>query len=238
MAISFIIGSALFALGAALVIFPDFLTPWWHIPTVNNLVYFVGSIFFTVAGYLQWLQAINGDLAQIQSGGKLKKPRWHWIGWRPRNLGYLASFVQLIGTILFNFNTGDALFSSLSSVEKNVVIWTPNMVGSIFFLISSVLAYLEAAHRLGYLDLKDITIWMALVNILGSIAFQISAVASFVEPNGALWWPAGSSWGTFIGGLCFLAASYLLIPEIFEEEGEMSKSPTPPEEVNSGLKMA
>jgi hypothetical protein len=164
MAISFMLGSALFGLGAAIAIFPGLLSPWWHTPTVNNAVYFLGSIFFTTAGTMQWLQAVNADLADIARNPDGEKPRWRWFAWRPRNLGYLASFVQLIGTILFNFNTGDALFSGLSTDEQNLVIWTPDMVGSICFLVSSVLAYLEVAHRMGYFDLKDITIWMALLN--------------------------------------------------------------------------
>ena len=234
LAVSFILGSALFALGAAITIFPDLLTPWWHRPTINNLVYFAGSIFFTTGGYLQWLQSVNGDLATISDQPGAQKPRWRWIGWRPRNLGYIASFVQLIGTILFNFNTGDALFTGLSSTDKNIVIWSPNMVGSICFLISSILSYFESAHRLGYFNLKDITIWMAILNLFGSITFQISAASSYVEGDGTLWWSFGSYWGTFSGGLFFLMASYLLIPEIFEETGEVAKTPRMRKPTQSG----
>jgi hypothetical protein len=226
MAIFFMIGSALFGLGAALAIFPSILTPWWHIPTINNLVFFVGSIFFTMAGLMQFFEVVNADIADILkalSGATKNKLRWHFFIWRPRSLGYLACVTQVAGTILFNFNTGDTFYAGLSTTEQNIIIWSPNMLGSIFFLASSVFAYMEVAHRMGYFHLTDITIWMALLNFLGSVAFQISAVASFVQRDGYLLWLTGTNWGTFLGGICFLVASYLLIPELFEEEGAIAQ---------------
>ena len=36
-------------------------------------------------------------------------------------------------------------------------------------------------------------------------------------------WLTGTNWGTFLGGICFLVASYLLIPELFEEEGAIAQ---------------
>lgn len=245
MAIFFMIGSALFALGAALTMFPSLLGAWWHEPVINNLVFFIGSIFFTLAGSMQFFEVVNADIADIMkalSGATKTKPRWHFFVWRPRNLGYLACMIQVVGTILFNFNTGDAFFAGLSATEKNIVIWSPNMLGSIFFLASSVFAYLEVAHRIGYFNLTDITIWMSLLNFTGSVAFQISAIASFFEKDGYLLWLAGSNWGTFLGGIFFLIASYLLIPELFEEEGEIAKkkramatsSPSAPEDAPQG----
>ena len=59
-----------------------------------------------------------------------------------------------------------------------------------------------------------------LINALGSIAFQISAIASFYEPDGSLLWVPGSNWGTFLGGIGFLVASYLLVPELFEKRAK------------------
>jgi hypothetical protein len=67
--------------------------------------------------------------------------------------------------------------------------------------------------------------WIAVVNLLGSVAFQISALYSFAGPE-----PAASAslfWGGFYtaaGGLCFLIGSYLMIPELFDEEAESGAS--------------
>jgi hypothetical protein len=224
LALLFMTGSALFSLGAALSIFPSMLTPWWHLPLVNNSIFFLGSIFFTTAAITQYLEVVNSDiieLAKDKTNGTMKQKHWRWFRWSPRNLGYLASVVQLLGTILFNFNTGDALLSNLTSTEENLAIWTPNMTGSLCFLISTACSYLEVGHRYLCFRPRDFAFWIVVINALGSIAFQISAVASFYEPDGSLLWIPGSNWGTFLGGIGFLFASYLLIPELFEKEGEI-----------------
>ena len=226
LAVLFMIGSALFTFGAALAIFPSFMSPWWHQPIVNNSVFFVGSIFFTTAGATQYLEVINSeltDLANARTPDARTRRGIRWFAWRPRNLGYLASLIQLIGTILFNFNTGDALISNLTAREENLLIWTPNMIGSLCFLISTWCSYLEVGHRYLCFKPKDFAFWIVAINGFGSIAFQISAVASYYVQDGTVIWTTGSNWGTFLGGLGFLLASYLLIPELFEKEGEIAR---------------
>ena len=52
--------------------------------------------------------------------------------------------------------------------------------------------------------------------MLGSIFFMASAVASFVEPGGALAGPGLANFGTFAGAVCFFVGGYLLIPEQLE----------------------
>jgi hypothetical protein len=63
--------------------------------------------------------------------------------------------------------------------------------------------------------------WVAVVNLMGSVAFQISALYSFAGPEpaapGSLFWAALY---TAAGGLCFLVGSYLMIPELFDQEEE------------------
>jgi len=226
LAILFMIGSALFTLGAGLAIFPSLLTAWWHDPIVNNSVFFVGSIFFTSAGLIQYLEVINSeitDLTNTRTGESPVRRRLRLFAWRPRNLGYLASLVQLFGTILFNFNTGDALISNMTSTEENLAIWTPNMIGSMCFLIATACSYLEVGHRYVCFRPRDFAFWIVIVNAFGSIAFQVSALASFYQADGSLLWPLGANWGTFLGGLGFLFASYLLVPELFEKEGELAR---------------
>ena len=226
LAILFMIGSALFTLGAGLTIFPSLLTAWWHDPIVNNSIFFVGSIFFTSAGLIQYLEVINSELTELVDCGTKKSPtrgKLRLFAWRPRNLGYLASIIQLIGTVLFNFNTGDALISNLSPSGENLVIWAPNMIGSLCFLLSTACSYLEVGHRCFCFKPRDFAFWIVMINALGSIAFQISAVASYYEPDGTVLWTVGSNWGTFVGGVGFLFASYLLIPEQFEKEGEIAR---------------
>ena len=55
---------------------------------------------------------------------------------------------------------------------------------------------------------------IAAVNLVGCIAFGISAVASFWVPDsGGVLALAASNWFTALGGLCFLVGAILLLPE-------------------------
>ena len=73
---------------------------------------------------------------------------------------------------------------------------------------------------------------------MGSIAFGVSAVASYVEPNGQLLSLALTNLGTFVGALCFLAGAVLLLPERTRgDPGRRSRWPVEPSgrAVGSGL---
>jgi hypothetical protein len=216
-AILFGIGSTLFTVGGAAATWPDAAPAWMKDATGLGRVFVVGAIFFTSAAWLQWLEALNGDVAESLGDGA--RSRWRWFGWRPRNLGYLASAIQLIGTVMFNFNTVDATILNLSWQRLDLLVWAPNMLGCACFLVASYLAYAEVSQGAASFEPRSIAWWVAIVNLLGSIAFQISALYSIAGPE-----PASatalfrSGFYTAVGGLCFLVGSYLMIPELFDEE--------------------
>lgn len=213
----FMIGSSLFAIGGAMATWPD-------LPLIRAIdqghagwIFFVGSLFFTAAGYLQWLEVINGDLTGI-GGIYTTRRRWLFYGWRPRNIGYLAAASQLIGMLFFNVNTADAFITGLDWEQEDVVVWAPNMIGSICFLVASHAAVLEVSHRYWTWQFRNLSWWITFTNMLGSIFFMVSAVGSFVEPNHALYAPWLAGFGTFAGAICFFVGGYLLIPEQLEKE--------------------
>jgi hypothetical protein len=215
-ALLFGIGSSLFTLGGAAASWPHAMPAVLQETSVLNGVFVIGAVFFTSAAWLQWLEALNGDVSQALQNGEAR--RWRWIGWCPRNLGYLACTVQLIGTIMFNFNTLDATISGLSWKGEDLLVWTPNMIGCACFLVASYLAYAEVSQAALSVELRSISWWIAVVNLLGSVAFQVSALYSLATPD------PHSSEGLFfaafytaLGGVCFLVGSYLLIPELFDE---------------------
>jgi len=216
-AILFGVGSTLFTLGGVAASWPHAVPAPLRDAFALNRIFVVGAVFFTCAAWLQWLEAINGDVAEALRDGAPR--RWRWFGWRPRNLGYLACAVQLAGTVMFNFDTLDATFGGLSWQQEDLLVWTPNMLGCVCFLIASYLAYAEVSHGAASAAPRSVSWWITVVNLLGSVAFQISALYGFVGPEpvdaGALFW---SSFYTAAGGLCFLLGSYLMIPELFDEE--------------------
>jgi hypothetical protein len=217
-ALLFLVGSACFAYGSFATNWPRYLPPRMADSSVVNLVFFVGSIFFTSAAWLQLLEAINGDVADLAVAETRLPTGWSWLGWKPHNAGYLASLIQFVGTLLFNLNTGDAMLKGLGWIEQDILIWTPDMVGSVCFLAASYLALVEISHGWWSFEPRQVAWWVVIFNLLGSVAFQVSAFYAFVPSPPELGWAWSANLWTFVGALCFFIASYLMIPEQFDAD--------------------
>jgi hypothetical protein len=221
----FIIGSAHFALGGLLATYPHVLPKALHAAIVTNAIFFIGSLFFTGAAYLQLLQVTNADVADLTSRMRHHSKSWRWFAWRPKNAGYLASLIQFAGTVFFNLNTADAMLSGLGWEGEDILVWTPNMLGCICFLVASYLAYMEVSHTRWSFQPNQVSWWVAISNLLGSVAFQISALFSVTLPGPAdveaQWY---ASFYTLLGGIGFLVGSYLMLPELFDADGSEVKN--------------
>ncbi len=104
--------------------------------------------------------------------------------------------------------------ASFDTSDVNRLVWAPEAVGSICFLISGLLAYLEVRDG-GLLSARRTIEWkIASVNFLGCILFGISAVAGYVVPDtGDVLNLAAANFTTSLGGLCFLIGALLLLSE-------------------------
>jgi hypothetical protein len=204
-AILFMVGSACFALGA----FPA--TASW-LGSAAGYVFFIGSIFFTSAAYLQYYEATNeGDDLE----GRDRTSRV--FGVRATSLGWWATAIQLIGTIAFNVSTFAAILDLTTRQEEGLV-WVPDMVGSACFLVASTLAIMETHDRLRGRFMATLEARIAGINMLGSIAFGFSALAAFVVPaTGELLNADVVNSTTFIGAVMFFVGALLLIPDMGEE---------------------
>ena len=88
------------------------------------------------------------------------------------------------------------------------------MIGSGCFLLSSVLALANSEHRWLSYRPRDLDWWIATLNVCGSLAFGISAVASFVSPSTGLAAHGDlANLGTGVRSPRILIASILLVPE-------------------------
>jgi hypothetical protein len=207
-AVLFAVGSLLFALGAV----PGYATAvgarW------DAVTFFTGSLFFTAAGFLTYLEAVAAG-PQVPGA-----PRRRFFVFQPRRIDWWATAVQLAGTLYFNVSTGNAARVDLTAQAANQHVWRPDAVGSICFLVASLLAWFEVCH--GWLAWRpgSWSWWITLANLIGSIAFGVSAVAGYINPaTGQLHNAERSNLGTFIGALCFLVGALLLLPERTEEAG-------------------
>ena len=59
--------------------------------------------------------------------------------------------IQLVGTVYFKVMTLLALHDSWSDSQEDRLVWRPDLIGSICFLIASYLAWAEVCHSAGRL---------------------------------------------------------------------------------------
>jgi hypothetical protein len=120
-----------------------------------------------------------------------------------------AGAIQLAGTLFFNISTWDALDETLSNSAENRLVWAPDAFGSVCFLVASVIAWAPVRHEPG------LSRQIAVLNLAGSVAFGISAVASYIVPDtGDVIDLAAANVTTVIGALCFLAGALLLLRQL------------------------
>ena len=205
-AVLFAVGSALFALGA-LPSYAAAVGVRWDTAT-----FFVGSLFFTAAAFLTYREAVDAaPAAQNPSRRRV-------LVFQPRRIDWWASAVQLAGTLYFNVSTGAAMQVDLAVQSADRYVWRPDAIGSICFLVASALAWFEVCHGWIACRPRSWSWWITLVNLLGSIAFGVSAVASYVIPaTGALRDAAQANLGTLVGAMLFLVGALLLLPERTED---------------------
>jgi hypothetical protein len=177
----FMIGSFCFALGSI----PGYAS---LVPAAAvGATFFIGSIFFTSAAFLQLLQSHD--------------PVDWW-----------ASSIQLVGTVWFNINTFDAMQTGFDTQQQNLRIWTPDFLGSICFLVASYLAVWAVCSGPWCWERDESDWWIVQANLLGSVFFMLAALAAFVLPStGDLLDASLANSGTFLGAVCFFWAARLQI---------------------------
>jgi len=186
----FAVGSACFFAGAL---------PWyvdWLGDVGANLTFFIGSIFFTLAAFIQL----------SLSGRRIPHPRMN----RADRADWWAAAIQFAGTLLFNISTGAALAAAIARPDAAGIGWRPDAWGSIAFLVASTLAVVATNDR-GQLWDSDARTWHGTwLNLAGSVAFGVSAVGAFVVPvTGDFVSEFWANLGTALGALCFFAAALL-----------------------------
>jgi hypothetical protein len=204
MGILFAIGSICFALGA----FPLYATAVGVTP--DNITFFVGSIFFTTASFLQYTEVAGTPTDLVEQH---RKGLGSLLRIRHRRIDWWAAGIQLIGTVWFNRTTLSALLVGLGASTKHHPVWRPDALGSICFLVASWLAWAEECDGPWAWRPSRIPWWITALNLAGSVAFGISAVASYVTSSGQLLSVALTNLGTFVGAVCFLIGAVLLLPE-------------------------
>jgi hypothetical protein len=202
----FIVGSALFVLGSV----PAYANAVGA--TADGITYFVGSIFFTAASFAQLLQAQTPAMTDVDADSQYAPAplrRWARL---PHDRNWLAAITQFPGTLFFNISTLAALVRNAIVIQQDRHVWRPDFFGSTLFLIASVFGIL-ALGRFFSIRLRSFAWWIAWLNMIGSILFMLSALASFVLPTtGEYINSSASIIGTLLGAACFLVGAILMFP--------------------------
>jgi hypothetical protein len=188
-AVAFTVGGSLFALGAVVAQLGS------GDATTAASIYFAGGLFFNTGGYASLLLAINAQGAE----------RWRWWSYEPHRLDWLSAFVLFVGTLAFGISLLDSFLDGLTTQEENRLIWSPEVIGCVFFLISGHLAMREICGRFRpCVRSGERGWWIVAINQLGSILFMVSALAAFIRPETSSEINVDvANWGTLTGALCF-----------------------------------
>ncbi|MET9591586.1 hypothetical protein ABZY45_11480 [Streptomyces sp. NPDC006516] len=203
-ATAFVLGGALFAAGAAVAQFGS------GDATTCASIYFAGGLCFNTGGYVSLLQVINAPRHVPGGEGALVTRRWRWWSYEPSRADWLSTFVLFAGTLVFAVDLLDSFLQGLTVQQINRLIWAPDMIGCVLFLISGHLAVVEICHGRPRLLPRDLGWWIVAVNQLGSVLFMVSALAAYTRPaTGSLSNADIANWGTLTGALCFSAGGLL-----------------------------
>ena len=204
---SFFLGGALFTLGAILSA-QDVAS----ILTID-ITFLVGGFFFSTGAYAALVQEINSPRG-IDQDGALREDRWRWWSYEPYRPGWMAALVLFCGTLAFAISLVVVFISDLATNQINRLIWAPEMVGCVLFLVSGHIGIIEVCHGRFRLLPRELGWWIVTVNQVGSWLFFLSGLAAFVRPaTGEVISVAMINWGTALGAACFSVAG---VAQLFE----------------------
>jgi hypothetical protein len=199
-ATAFVIGGSLFSIGALLA--------QAHVggPRLAAAVFMVGGVFFTTGGYASVLQVANAPRGADEDGVVQVEP-WRWWSTEPGRLDWASAVVLFVGTLYFGVSLAVALFGDVTEAQQHRLVWAPEIVGCVLFLVSGHLALTEMHRDRPPGARADLGWWIVVVNQLGSVLFMVSAIAAFVRPStGDELAVALANWACFVGAACFALA--------------------------------
>ncbi|MFG1672329.1 hypothetical protein [Streptomyces sp. Y7] len=207
-ATAFVIGGALFAAGAGVAQLGS------GDATTCASIYFAGGLFFNTGGYVSLLQVINAPRHVPGGEGRLVTHPWRWWSYEPARVDWLSAVVLFVGTVVFAVDLLDSFLQGLSVQQINRLVWAPDVVGCVLFLISGHLAFVEICHGRLCFRRRSLGWWIVAVNQLGSVLFMVSAIAAFTRPSTGSQINADiANWATLLGATCFSVGGVLQLYE-------------------------
>ncbi|KAK4104266.1 hypothetical protein N658DRAFT_493769 [Parathielavia hyrcaniae] len=137
-------------------------------------------------------------------------PTWHEFKTHYiREIGFLGSFIQLLGATIFwisGFTALPPIYNALSLPLVTGVYWVPQVVGGTGFIVSGVLFMVEVQDKWYKPAFKTLGWHVGFWNLLGGIGFTLCPAAGFGS-EASLSLEHASALSTFIGSWAFLIGS-------------------------------
>ena len=127
---------------------------------------------------------------------------------------------KLIGTLCFNLSTFAATRAVATVQQQRRLIWSPDLAGSVCFLLASAAAWTIVSRSARAARDRDTTHrqivrrpprLIAGLNLAGSVAFGAAAIgARYLRTDGEIANIELVNLGTFLGAVCFFVGAALL----------------------------
>ncbi|KAG8718994.1 hypothetical protein FRC09_011761 [Ceratobasidium sp. 395] len=227
LAVVFVVGSIAWVINGFLLLLPILSPSKYpeHLAAASAWA-FIGGTVFEVGSYLMFVEALNtghdelfgealkDEVDKLESRPQRKDVRFRWWGstsWR--NLGFLASSIQLVAATVFWISTLTGLPGVIPGLPddppiaiSDVFYWTPQVIGGLGFVISSTLLMLEVQRAWWRPKLNSLGWYVGLFNLIGAIGFTLCGALGYAALSSSKA-EYQSTLSTFWGGWAFLIGS-------------------------------
>eukprot|EP00611_Tribonema_gayanum_P016645 TRINITY_DN29041_c0_g1_i1.p1 TRINITY_DN29041_c0_g1~~TRINITY_DN29041_c0_g1_i1.p1 ORF type:complete len:446 (-),score=110.35 TRINITY_DN29041_c0_g1_i1:382-1719(-) len=144
-------------------------------------------------------------------------PSTHSARWS--ELGYMAALIQLFGACMFTMSVIVAFNGVLTPISDSyyvawyVLDFTPQVIGSVCFIVSSYFWMVEVQENWWKPKLTTLGWHAAFWNLIGGIGFLLSAAFAFLDYPVECCQYYGTAVSTYWGAFAFLLGSYLQLVE-------------------------
>ncbi|KAG5182723.1 hypothetical protein JKP88DRAFT_348718 [Tribonema minus] len=133
--------------------------------------------------------------------------------------GYIAALIQLFGACMFTMSVIVAFNGVLTPISDSyyaawyVLDFTPQVIGSVCFIVSSYIWMVEVQENWWKPKLTTLGWHAAFWNLIGGIGFLLSAAFAFLDYPVECCQYYGTAVSTYWGAFAFLLGSYLQLVE-------------------------
>ncbi|KAI0338354.1 hypothetical protein BDW22DRAFT_1362961 [Trametopsis cervina] len=259
-AIMFVLGSAAWICNGHLLYTPLSPTPSPDHADAAAWLAFAGGTLFAIGAYLAYVEALNAGHEQmfvelrrataakevaaginksndhlvedVENDGR-KPYKFRWIGLSsPRDIGYLASAIQLFAASIFWVSTVTGLPNALPTLTTAwpphattiIFFWTPQVIGGTGFIIASILLTVEEQKKWWKIAPQRIGWHVGFWNLVGALGFTLCGALGYASTAStkvnyqsvlSTFW---GSWAFMIGSVAQLWEVVWRVPDDSQEQ--------------------